>query len=216
MEHFHCEFACPELDSGGGQNLEKLLNPHQFHDPAGDIPVLDVQVAVGVPVRTVRAAEDAFDPVFLRDVEIAPLFGIGIVPKHRHDRVALVQDHQSSVQVRHRDIVALNRDRSGHSQSSDDFFDEFAVKRVMQQTPFRLMIAVANQQARWIVARVQRHPVGGIELLQSVSFGPKVHHVLSILVVLENMITGVTIGQKDITVGSHRDRGRIEFDRTQF
>jgi hypothetical protein len=43
---------------------EELFDPHEFHDPAGDVPVLDVEIPGGVSVGAVRAAEDAFDPWF--------------------------------------------------------------------------------------------------------------------------------------------------------
>ena len=81
--------------------FDRLFDSHQFHDPAGHVPVLHVKVAVFVPIRTVGAAEYAFDPVFLLNIEVRPLFRIRVVPENGHDRIAFVEDREPSVQVRH-------------------------------------------------------------------------------------------------------------------
>src|SRR4051794_22061251 len=67
----------------------RLLDAHQFHDATGDVPVLDVQVAVPVPGRAVRAAEDPLDPLVLRDVVVPPHRGIGVVAEDGDDGVGL-------------------------------------------------------------------------------------------------------------------------------
>src|SRR3954470_19380894 len=54
----------------------------ELHDAAGDVPILDVEIAFGVPAGAVGAAEDAFDPLILRHVEILPLLGVGVVAEH--------------------------------------------------------------------------------------------------------------------------------------
>ena len=51
----------------------------------------------------------------------------------------------------------------------------------------------------------------GIELLEAVAFGPEVKQVFSGLVVFENVVTRVAIGQEDITMGADCDRRGIEF-----
>ena len=79
------------------RGLALLSNAYQFHQTTGDVPVLNIQVAVFVPVRSVRAAEDPFDPLLLRYVVAATFRRIRIVAEHGDNLVALVQDHDSSL-----------------------------------------------------------------------------------------------------------------------
>src|SRR3954471_24603075 len=87
----------------------ELLYSYELHDAAGDVPVLYIQVAVLVPGGAVRAAKDTLDPLVLGHIKIHSLFWIGVVAKHGNDRVALVEDDQSPVQIRHGDIIPLHR-----------------------------------------------------------------------------------------------------------
>src|SRR5262245_31225430 len=57
----------------------RLLDAQQLHYAARYVPVLDVQVAVLVPGRAVRAAEDSLDPLLLRHIVIRPLRGVRVV-----------------------------------------------------------------------------------------------------------------------------------------
>ncbi len=52
---------------------------HEFHDTARYIPILNIEIAVFVPVGTVRSTEAALHPLFLRHVEALPFFSIRIV-----------------------------------------------------------------------------------------------------------------------------------------
>ena len=63
----------------------------------------------------------------------------------------------------------------------------------MQQPTFGFVVAIANQQARWIIARIKRHPMGRVELLESVAFFPEMHQVLSRFVEFEDVVAGVTV-----------------------
>ena len=79
-----------------------------------------------------RAAEYALNPVGLSHAVAASQLGIGIVPEHRHDGVALVEDHHAAVQVRHGNVVALYRNGGRHAQPADDFIDVFALEAVVK------------------------------------------------------------------------------------
>jgi hypothetical protein len=57
----------------------RSFNSNQFHDPTCDIPVLNVEVPFGIPVRSVGPAEDAFDPLVLGNVEVGPFGRIGVM-----------------------------------------------------------------------------------------------------------------------------------------
>ena len=96
----------------------------------------------------------------------------------------------------------------GIPRPGDDLGDELSVQVIMQQAAFGLVVAVADQEAGRVVTRVERHAVGGVEFLETVPLGPKVHQVLPGLVELENMVARVAVGQEDIAVGSDRDRRR--------
>src|SRR5262245_16988784 len=78
-----------------------LLRPHKLHDAARNVPILDIEVAIFVPVGTMRAAKNTFKPLVLRDVEIEALRRIGIVAEDGDDRVVLVENVEPTVQVRH-------------------------------------------------------------------------------------------------------------------
>ncbi len=56
-----------------------LFDANQLHDSSGYVPILDIQVSFFVPIRTVRTAEDPFDPLFLWDVVVAALLGVRVV-----------------------------------------------------------------------------------------------------------------------------------------
>ena len=109
-----------------------LLHPHQFHDPAGDVPILHVEVAVFVPVRAVRAAEDSFFPLVLRNVVVLSQLRIGVVAQHGNDRVVLVENHHAAMQIGHGNIISLHGGGGRHAQARDDFGNKVAVEIVMQ------------------------------------------------------------------------------------
>src|SRR5262245_61575629 len=85
-----------------------FLHADELHDAAGGVPVLDVEIAVGVPGGAVGAGEDAFDPLVLRDVEIAALLGVRVVAEHCDDRVGLVENYKPAVQIGDGNIVPLD------------------------------------------------------------------------------------------------------------
>ena len=56
--------------------LGHSVDTNQLHDSTGHVPVLHVEVAVSIPVGSMRAAENTFDPFLLRNLEVAsPLRG---------------------------------------------------------------------------------------------------------------------------------------------
>ena len=57
--------------------------------------------------------------------------------------------------------------------------------------------------------------MGRIELFQFVPFGAEVLQVFTVLVKLKDVIAGITVGQKNIAVGSHRDGGRAKGGKLQ-
>ena len=78
------------------------------------------------------------------------------------------------------------------------------------------MIAVADQQARWGVSGVERHAVRGVELPWAVTLGPEVFQVFTSLVVLENDVAGVAVGQINVAIGIDRDGRRAETGKLEF
>ncbi len=163
-----------------------------------------------VPVGAVGAAEDAFDPIFLGDVVAGSFFGVGVVAEYCNDGVFLVENDQSAMEVGDRDVVALDGYGGWHAEAGDDLFDEIAIEVVMHEASLRLVIAVANQEARRVVARVERHAVGRIEFFEAVSLGAEVRQVFSGLVVFENVVASITVGQKDIAVRRDGDGCGVE------
>lgn len=155
-------------------------------------------------------AESPFDPLVLRDV-VVPTFGwIWVVPENRDDGIGLVENDHSSVQIRNRNEVALDSDRGGHTKTGDDFVDKLSVEAIVDQSAFRLVVPVADEQSGWFVASVKSHAVCGVELFEPVPLGSEMAQVLSVFVVAENMVAGVSIRQVDITVWSNSDCCRIE------
>ena len=80
----------------------------------------------------------------------------------------------------------------------------------MQQSPFGLVIAVTDQQAGRIIACVERHAVGSIELLQSIALLAEMHQVFTAFVELEDMVAGIPVGQEDVAVGCDGDGSGAE------
>src|SRR4029453_8273140 len=85
----------------------------------------------------------------------------------------------------------------------------------MQEAPLRLVVAVADQEARRVIARVQSHAVRGIEFLEAVPLDSEVLQVFPRLVELEDVVAPVTVCQKDVSVGSNGNRRGIELLRFQ-
>ena len=156
--------------------------------------------------------EDALDPLSLGHPEVDPRLGIHVVTQHRDDRVALVENHEPTVQIGHRHVVSLDGRRRGHSQPGHDLGDELSVEAVMHQSPLGLVVAIADENSWRVVTRVQCHPMRGVELLQTVALRTEVHQVLAGLVVLEDVVAGVAIGENDVTVGGHGDRRWTEWE----
>ena len=73
------------------------------------------------PRQAVRAAEDGLDPVLLRHVETPALRRVRVVADDGDDLVALVEDDQTPVQVRHGDVVTLDSSRGRHPEASHVF-----------------------------------------------------------------------------------------------
>ena len=105
----------PEGHILNGYRNDLRLYSNELHDSSRDIPVLDIEIAILIPVRTVCTAEDTFDPLFLRNVVVDSFSRIRIVTQHSHDGIALVENHQSSVEIRNGNIIALNGSRGWHS-----------------------------------------------------------------------------------------------------
>jgi hypothetical protein len=202
--------ASSEFTSPDKTNLDYLLHAYQLHNPPRDVPILDVQIAVLVPVGTMCAAEDSFDPLILRNAKIATFGGVRVVAEHRDNRVRLVENHDAAVQVGDGDKVALNGSRGRHAQSGHDFADEFAFQIVVQQTALGFVITVADQQTIGLIARIQCHAVGCVELLEVVSFLAEMLQVFPRLVELEDRVAGISVGQENVPVRSNRDRGRAD------
>lgn len=59
-----------ESDMNQPFRRSRLGNPYQFDDAAGDVPVLDIEVPLGIPIRSMGTAEDSLHPFHLRDIEI--------------------------------------------------------------------------------------------------------------------------------------------------
>ncbi len=85
----------------------------------------------------------------------------------------------------------------------------------MQESTFRFVVSVANQQSCRFVTRIQSHAVRGVELLELIPFASKMHQVLPCLVELENVVACVSIREKDIAVAGDGDGGWIEFVQVQ-
>ena len=195
------------LNSPGGR---LLLDANQLHDAAGNIPVLDIEIAILVPGRAVGAAENSLNPILLGDVVVSALGGIGVVAKNRHDGVVLVEDDKATLEIGNGNIIALNHRGGGHSQTGDHLAEEFAFEAIVDQATFGLVIAIANQQTIGGVAGVQGHAVGGVEFLEAVAFGSKVAQVFAVLVELEDVVGRIAVGQIDVAIGGHGDRRGAE------
>ena len=81
----------------------------------------------------------------------------------------------------------------------------------MNESPFWLVIPVANQQSVRGVSRIQCHAVCCVELFQAISFGSKVREILSGFVKTEDMVARVSIRKVDITVLCNGDGCGDEF-----
>ena len=171
----------------------RLLHADQFHESPRNIPVLDIQIAIFVPIRAVRSIKDAFNPLILRHIEVAAGFRVRIVTEDGHDGVALVENDDAAMKIGDRDVITLNGYGRWHAQTGDDFFDKVSIQIVVEQSALGCVIAIADQQARRIVTRVQRHAMRSVELLQCVPFHAKVHQVFTVFVEFENVVAGVTV-----------------------
>ena len=80
----------------------------------------------------------------------------------------------------------------------------------MQKSAFRLVITVADKQAGRVIACVERHAVGSIELLQSIALLAEMHQIFAAFVEFEDMVAGVTVRQEDVAVGCNGDSGGAE------
>ena len=63
----------------------------------------------------------------------------------------------------------------------------------MKKSPDWQVITVADQQPGWIVACVEGHSVGRVELLEPVALPAEVTDVFSILVILEDDVARIAV-----------------------
>ena len=63
----------------------------------------------------------------------------------------------------------------------------------MEQTAFGLVISVTDQKTWGLVARIERHAVSSVELLEAVAFGSEMEQIPAILIELKNMIARVAV-----------------------
>ena len=85
----------------------------------------------------------------------------------------------------------------------------------MYQTALGLVIPVADQQTGWSITSIQSHSMSRVELFQAVTLGAEVHQVFAGFVELENMVAGITIGEKNVAVGGHGHRSWAELLQVQ-
>ena len=154
------------------------------------------------------AVEDPLDPFLLGHVVIGARLAVGVVAENGHDRVALVEDHEPAVEVGNGDKIPLDDRRGGHPQAGDHFLQEVSIEVVVDQPPLRLVVAVADEEPGRVVARIERHPVGGVELLHPVAGDAEVLQILAALVESEDMIRGVAVGEEDVAIRGDGDRRR--------
>ena len=80
----------------------------------------------------------------------------------------------------------------------------------MQESAFGLVVAVTDEESGGIVAGVECHAVGGVELFEVIAFLAEVFDVFAVAVIDKDVIAGVAIGEIDISVGSDGDGGGFE------
>ena len=161
------------------------------------------------------STKDSFDPVVLSDVEGYSGIRIYVMSENRNYRIAFVKNDKASVEIGNGDIVTLYGNGGRHPEASDDFGYKMAIKIVVYQTPFGLMISVANQKTGWFVPCIQSHSMCGVEFFQTISLLTEVSKIVSLLVILKNLVTGISICQVNHSVWGYRDGSRSEFFRIQ-
>ena len=123
------------------------------------------------------------------------------------------------MEVGHRDIVTLNGHRSWHAQPGDHLVDVVALKVIVQQPALGLMVAITDQQSGWIVAGVEGHAVGGVELLEAIPLRAKVRQILSLRAEAKDSVTGIAVREVDLAIGGYGDGGwrpLFDFDTALF
>ena len=165
------------------------------------------EVAVLVNRSAVRGVADAVLPLVLRQAEVGALFLIGIVADLRGDVAVLVQHGDAALQLREHGVVAADMHGGGHPQVFLDDFHEIAVEVPVFHA---IVVAVANEQQRLALARVQRDAVTGLELSFLLARPAKGFHELAVLVELEHVVRAVAVGDENRAIGSDGDGAGIE------
>ena len=77
--------------------MTESFNTHKFDQASRDIPVLNVQVAIRIPIGPVGSTENAFYPFILGHIKASAGTPINVMTKDRNDRVSFVKNDDPSV-----------------------------------------------------------------------------------------------------------------------
>ena len=137
------------------------LNRHslQFGDPAGLIPVGNVNICALVYVAAVCRAKDSCWDVLRTKLVFGPLTLLWVITDERDGHVVLVEDRDPPMQLRNDRIVSMETDLARTAHMLRNVSHEFAVKIKVAKPK---IFPVADQEQRLIVARVNSQSVAAI------------------------------------------------------
>src|SRR5438552_4429002 len=197
----------PRATSSMGHAVRTLLDASEFVEVTKLTPLRHDEVAVFVNRSAVRRVADAVLPLVLWQAEVGALVGNGIVADLGDDITVLVQNGDPALQLGKHGVIAADMHGGGHPQV---FLDDFHKVAVEVPVFHAIVVAVANQQQRLALARVQPNAVTGLELSFRLARPAKGFHELAVLVELEHVVRPVAIGDEDRAVGRDGDGTGLE------
>src|SRR5262249_55714227 len=140
---------------------QALPCPKEFMKMSESAPLGDQDVALLVQGRAMGGIADALLPLFWRKAEVGALFLVRIVTELGDDLAVLVQDSDPPLQLRDDGVIASDVHGGGHAQTFLDDFHEMALEIPVFDP---IVVPVANEQERLVLASVQGYAVTGLEL----------------------------------------------------
>src|SRR6185503_14127475 len=186
--------------------LALRLHPLHLVDAARPVPVLDVEVALRVPGRAVRADELAVLPLLGRDRVLPLELGVGVLAQVGDELVVLAEDRDAALQVGDDDIVAQDVQGAGHPHPLARFRDELPVQREPLDPA---VAAVRHRHQRILAARVEAHPVRRAEFAALALRAVPRPDVVALRAPLVN--PALAVADVDVAVGADRDAGGLVF-----
>ena len=137
------------------------MKPCELRNPAGSVPVRDVDIGVAIDETAMRGAEDGRANRTRIKFVVRPLLFLRIIANERDRSVVAVEDDDSAFEFGDDGAIAVEADLAWAAKVLRDSSDVFAIEIEVAQAA---VLAITNQQKRLPVAGIKGETMAAVQL----------------------------------------------------